>query len=354
MRVMDNKQEEGEQMRHLVEVGPYEQKMIQNPDKPDDPMAKIIEPLSKMTGSNKKQYFADIRVMNFIFQGIPNDIYNSVDGCKNAQQMWERIRREIQGDSQEDKLITAMMLLARAITQRYSTPTNNRLRTSSNTKNQAVIQDGRVNIQSNNVGYIEVNDQTIQWVPLTESNSGKPNFQCYNCNTKGRYARDCPQHKVCDAKYLREQMLLAMKDEAGGNLNEKENDFMLDNHYGDDSLKELNATVILMARIQPTHDKVDVEPTYDADALGEVNALQIHLKSRMHSESVHEHTNHAKLKTVINTSNDDQIDFSIIFDDLYVGNNDGIDEHDSNVHDQSVALESLIYNIQKKLKINVA
>ncbi|GJW48950.1 hypothetical protein Tco_0080596 [Tanacetum coccineum] len=59
---------------------------------------------------------------------------------------------EIQGDAQEDKLTTAMMLLSRAITQRYSTPTNNRLRTSSNTRNQVVIQDGRVDIQSKNVG----------------------------------------------------------------------------------------------------------------------------------------------------------------------------------------------------------
>ncbi|GJZ95534.1 hypothetical protein Tco_0667868 [Tanacetum coccineum] len=57
-------------------------------------------------------------------------------------------------DAQEDKLTTAMMLLARAITQRYSTPTNNQLHTSSNTRNQAMIQDGRINIQSKNVGYV--------------------------------------------------------------------------------------------------------------------------------------------------------------------------------------------------------
>ncbi|GKG30971.1 hypothetical protein Tco_0423459, partial [Tanacetum coccineum] len=53
----------------------------------------------------------------------------------------------------EDKLSTPMMLLVRAITQRYSTPTNNPLRTSSNIRNQAMIQDGYVDIQSKNVGY---------------------------------------------------------------------------------------------------------------------------------------------------------------------------------------------------------
>ncbi|GJR54805.1 retrovirus-related pol polyprotein from transposon TNT 1-94 [Tanacetum coccineum] len=50
----------------------------------------------------------------------------------------------------EDPLTSAMLLLARAITQNFSTPTNNRLRTSSNTRNQAIIQGDRVNIQSRN------------------------------------------------------------------------------------------------------------------------------------------------------------------------------------------------------------
>ncbi|GJZ07815.1 hypothetical protein Tco_0542098 [Tanacetum coccineum] len=250
----------------------------------------------------------------------------------------EDYQEEIQEDAQEDKLTTVIMLLARAITQRYSTPTNNRLRTSSNTRNQAVIQDGRVDIQSKNVGYAGN-------VPQTESNPGKSNVQRYNCNARGRYAHDCPQPKVHNAKYFTEQMLLAMKDEAGGNLNEEENDFMLDNHYGDDLLEELNASAIMMARIQPADSNDNAEPKHDAKTISEVNASQIHLKIRMHSKSVHEHTNHAKLKTVINTSDDDQIDSSIIFDDPYVDNNGETDEHYSNAHDQSVALESLIYNV---------
>ncbi|GJR61237.1 hypothetical protein Tco_1503399 [Tanacetum coccineum] len=43
--------------------------------------------------------------------------------------------------------------ITQAITQKFSTPTNNRLRTSSNTRNQAVFQDGKVNIQTKNTGY---------------------------------------------------------------------------------------------------------------------------------------------------------------------------------------------------------
>ncbi|GKG41270.1 hypothetical protein Tco_0470482 [Tanacetum coccineum] len=43
-----------------------------------------------------------------------------------------------------------MLLLARSITYNFSNPTNNHLRTSSNTRNQAIIQGDRVNIQSRN------------------------------------------------------------------------------------------------------------------------------------------------------------------------------------------------------------
>ncbi|GJS92333.1 ribonuclease H-like domain-containing protein [Tanacetum coccineum] len=65
------------------------------------------------------------------------------------------------------------------------------------------------------------------------------------------YARDCPKPRVRDAKYFREQILLAMKYEVGSNLNDAENDFMLDNAYGDETLEELTAAVIMMARLQP-------------------------------------------------------------------------------------------------------
>ncbi|GJT01122.1 hypothetical protein Tco_0822291 [Tanacetum coccineum] len=344
-RFLDNKLEDGERMWNLIQNGPYQRPMVVDPIHPTVPM---LEPLSKMTKGNKKQYIANVRVMNYLFQAIPNDIYNSVDACKNAKEMWERIKRlmhgseitthmrhsrlkdefdkfaakegesldsmherlttlvnimdrnnvrlipvaintkflnclqpewskyvtmvrhnqtrpavsydvlydqlvqfephvlasrakkatknhdplaliahsnassshshanssystqpyyvthppsvidyddkyqgELQGDSQEDKLITAMMLLAQAISQKFSTPTNNRLCFSSNTRNQVVVQDGRVDIQTKNAGYgVNANknagrnktqgfnagdesNQIIQHVPRTESTPGK-------------------------------------------------------------------------------------------------------------------------------------------------------------------------------------
>ncbi|GKA16013.1 retrovirus-related pol polyprotein from transposon TNT 1-94 [Tanacetum coccineum] len=267
---------------------------------------------------------------------------------------------ELQGDSQENKLTTAMMLLARAITQKFSTPTNNRLCTSSNTRNQAVIQDSRVDIQTKNAGYggngnknsgkqsrnqvfntrngNDDSNQIIQRVPRTDSILGKANVQCYNYNERGHYARDCQKPRVCDAKYFREQILLAMKDEAGSNLTNEENNFMLDTSYGEETMEELTAAVMLMARIQPADGNAETVPSYDAKAVSEVNA----------SSKVHDQMHHEKRKTIIQTSDDDQIVSNIIFDDPYVENNGGTSDHDLNDHDEYHKIQMLAYDVQRE------
>nr|GEV34833.1 hypothetical protein [Tanacetum cinerariifolium] len=84
----------------------------------------------------------------------------------------------------------------------------------------------------------------------------------------------------------------------------------------------------MMARIQPADDDAVKEPTYDTKAISEVNA-----SNKMIPNRVHEHKNHRKRNTVVNTSIDDQIDTSIIFDYPYVENKGGSNEHDLNAHD---------------------
>ncbi|GJY86816.1 hypothetical protein Tco_0500842 [Tanacetum coccineum] len=54
-----------------------------------------------------------------------------------------------------------MLLLEQAITQKISNLTNNRLRALSNTKNQAVVQGDRVNIQSRNSGNVGRNNRRV-------------------------------------------------------------------------------------------------------------------------------------------------------------------------------------------------
>ncbi|GKE37315.1 hypothetical protein Tco_1460720 [Tanacetum coccineum] len=132
-------------------------------------------------------------------------------------------------------------------------------------------------------------------------------------------------------------MLLAIKDKAGSNLTNEENDFMLDNSYGED-LEELTAAVMLMARLQPTDDKAKNVPSYDAKAASQVYA----------SSKVHEQVSHRKRNTIIQTTNDDQIDSSIIFDDPFVENIGSMSDHDSNAHDEYHEKQMVAYNVQRE------
>nr|GFB34547.1 hypothetical protein [Tanacetum cinerariifolium] len=180
----------------------------------------------------------------------------------------------------------------------------------------------------------------VQRVPRTESTPRKANVQCYNCNKKGHYARDCQKPRVRDAKYFREQILLAMKDKAESNLNNEENDFMLDTSYGEETIEELTVVVMLMARIQPTDGNTETMPSHDTKAISEVNA----------SSKVHDQISHVKRKIIIHTSDDDQIDSNIIFDNPFVENNSGKSEHDSNAHDEYNNIQMLAYNVQREAK----
>ncbi|GJS67891.1 hypothetical protein Tco_0682456 [Tanacetum coccineum] len=305
-------------MRHSIDKGPYKRKDNPDPNNDQRPYLKHSAKYAKtmwarikmlIQGSEISQQERHSMLMNEF------DKFVAVEG-ESLKSVYER------GDTRrclEDKLTNAMMLMARVITQCYSTPTNNRLRTSSNTRNQAVIQDGRVDIQSKNVGYagngnknagrinrieatnagnglvqsIEEYDHNVERIPRTESTPGKTNVQGYNYNGKGHYACECPNPS---------------------------NDFMLDNAYGDNTLKELNAAVIMMAHIQPTDNKSDAKPTYDAEFISEVHASQIDMINGLLSKSDHKQSHHEKLETIIHTSVDDQIDYDIIFDDQFVDN----------------------------------
>ncbi|GJU74204.1 hypothetical protein Tco_1265609 [Tanacetum coccineum] len=160
-RYLNRKRENRKWLNKAIDEGPYEFRMQKEED---------------LRGDDLKHYEAEIEAMNLILISIPNDIYNSVDACKTAKAMWQRVERlmrgtvqnkvdretlvdydeDYQGDAvqntSEDPLTSAMILLARAITKRFSNPTNNRLRTSSNTRNQAIVQGDKVNIQSRNSG----------------------------------------------------------------------------------------------------------------------------------------------------------------------------------------------------------
>nr|GEU68089.1 integrase, catalytic region, zinc finger, CCHC-type, peptidase aspartic, catalytic [Tanacetum cinerariifolium] len=285
-------------------------------------VAKNHDPLALLTHSNasSSQSHANSSYSSQIYYVThPSSVVNYDD-----EYQWE-----LQGDSQEDKLTTVMM-------------------------NQAVVQDIRVDIQTKNAGYggnanknawrqnrnqvfnagngSDESNQIVQRVSRTDSTLGKAYVQCYNCNEKGHYASECQIPKVCVAKYFREQILLAMKNEAGSNLTNKENDFMLDTSYGEDTLEELTAAVMLMAWLQPVVDNDENVPSYDAKAVSEKSKL-----STLNDENVLLKT---QVESVVQEKETIKLEFQKLFNSIKAArsqNQKEVDELIENVNQKTYA-----------------
>ncbi|GJR85984.1 hypothetical protein Tco_0209995 [Tanacetum coccineum] len=235
----------------------------------------------------------------------------------------------------EDPFASAMLLLARVITQNFSNPTNNRLRTSSNTRNQAIIQGDRVNIQSRNSGNTRGNtrrayvQEEVVWDLMLKM---RPEI-------KGHYARNFPKPRVQDSKYFMEQMLLAKQDEAEVILTDEQNDFLFADALRMEEIEELSENICLMARIQLADNTSDVGPSYDSTFKSEVQF------SSIKDNQVQMYPTHTKIINSIIC--DDQIDSNIIFDEPNGNVNSGSVEKDTHVPDL-YALEQLARNAYKE------
>ncbi|GJT98430.1 hypothetical protein Tco_1093948 [Tanacetum coccineum] len=322
-RFLDNKLEAGEQMSCLIEKGPYVRPMITDPD-------------------NTRQLMYGFDVTNHVRHSRLMDEFDkfAAKEGESLEYVYERLItlvnmmdrnnvRPIQVSINTKFLNCLQPEWSEYVTMSHASPSY------SNSP-----QPYYVTHPSSFVDYEEDYQGKLQ------GNVGRQNRnQAFNAGNGFTHNDESNQivQRVPRTESNPEQMLLAMKDEARSNLKDEENDIMLDNSFGDETLEELTDAVIMMAQIQPADDKAVTEPNYNAKAISEVNASHI-----MIPKGVHEHKNHRKRKTIVNTSDDDQTDSNIIFDDPYVENNGGSDEHDSNAHDQYHDVKIMAYNVQRE------
>ncbi|GJU04587.1 retrovirus-related pol polyprotein from transposon TNT 1-94 [Tanacetum coccineum] len=122
-------------------------------------------------------------------------------------------------NNSEDPLVSAMLLLAKAITQNFSNLTNNRIWHTGRNGRRAYVQEEVV--EGMNAPKETGNVQRTLRIPSSGNTS---TVQCYNCSEKGHYARNCPKPR---------------------------NDFLFADALRMEEIEELSANICLMARIQP-------------------------------------------------------------------------------------------------------
>ncbi|GJY24345.1 retrovirus-related pol polyprotein from transposon TNT 1-94 [Tanacetum coccineum] len=171
----------------------------------------------------------------------------------------------------KEKEIDKLMALISLSFKKIYKPTNNNLRTSSNTSRANQDNSPRIN---KGTGY--ENQRAVNVVGAREnvgtSVMQKSGIQCYNCKEYGHLSRECQKPKRAkDAAYHKEKMLLCKQEEAGVQLNAEQADWKDDTDDKSDD-QELEAHYMYMAQIQEvTPDAVEnSRPIFDTEPLQKV------------------------------------------------------------------------------------
>nr|GEX80140.1 integrase, catalytic region, zinc finger, CCHC-type, peptidase aspartic, catalytic [Tanacetum cinerariifolium] len=148
--------------------------------------------------------------------------------------------------AQRDKDMQKNLALIAKYFKKIYKPTNNNLRTSSNSKNKNVDTTPRENVGS----------KVVQ----------QSGIQCFNCKEYGHFGKECRKLKwVKDSAYHKEKMLLCKQAEQGVPLQAKQYDWLADTNEEVDE-QELEAHYSYMAKIQE-NDQNDVKSNDERVAL---------------------------------------------------------------------------------------
>ncbi|GJT39900.1 retrovirus-related pol polyprotein from transposon TNT 1-94 [Tanacetum coccineum] len=242
--------------------------------------------------------------------------------------------------AQKDKEMQKNLALIAKYFKKIYKPTNNNLRTSSNTRNKNVDTTPRYknDNQSGQFG----NQRTMTVAGARETVGGQvvqqSGIQCFNCKEFGHFAKECRKPKrVKDSTYHKEKMLLCKQAEKGVPLQAEQSDWLADTDEEIDE-QELEAHYSYMAKIQevPTADSgTDSEPLeqvqYDTGYNVFANEIQ-------HSE---------QSESISNTCVVETGDRNVIPDSPDMCDNDiQNDQNDVECDDERVALANLIANLK--------
>ncbi|GJW94924.1 RNA-directed DNA polymerase, eukaryota [Tanacetum coccineum] len=238
-----------------------------------------------------------------------------------------------------------LALIAKYFKKLYK-PTNNNLRTSSNTRNKNVDTTPRYK-NDNQSGQFR-NQRTMTVAGAREIVGGQvvqqSGIQCFNCKEFGHFAKENKKPKrVKDSTYHKEKMLLCKQAEKGVQLQAEQSDWLADTDEEIDE-QELEAHYSYMAKIQEVHNAdsgTDSEPLehvqYDTGYNVFANEIQ-------HSE---------QSESISNTCVVETVDSNVIPDSPNMCDNDiQNDQNAVECDDERVALANLIANLKLDIDEN--
>ncbi|GKA06209.1 retrovirus-related pol polyprotein from transposon TNT 1-94 [Tanacetum coccineum] len=180
-------------------------------------------------GESLESYYSRFyKMMNELVRNqchVTNHQVNSILNIQTTTRMGKEPATVTEDEemSKEKEIDKLMALISLSFKKIYK-PTNNNLRTSSNTSRANQDNSPRIN---RGTGYD--NQRAVNVVGARE-NVGtlvvqKSGIQCYNCKEYGHVSRECQKPKrVKDAAYHKEKMLLCKQEEAGVQLNAEQAD----------------------------------------------------------------------------------------------------------------------------------
>nr|GFC16779.1 hypothetical protein [Tanacetum cinerariifolium] len=248
--------------------------------------------------------------------------------------------------SKEKENNKLMSLISLSFNKIYK-PTNNNLRTSSNTGRANQDNSPRIN---RSAGYENQRIGNVAWARETVGSSvvQKYEIQCYNCKEFRHVARECQKPKRAkDAAYHREKMLLCKQEEAGIQLSAEQADWRDDTNDDELEDQELEAYYMYMAQLQEVFPKAaDSGPIFDDEPLQKVSNDDHYNVCAI--ESVHP----KQSKSVHDTYPIEQDAQNVVINSLDM--NYDREEIDQNDDDNDLAKErALLASLIKKLKCKI-